>query len=439
MRRGYFFLLIAVLTAAAALLNAEEIRLDIDTAVDLALNNNLALKVSRIDLVTKKRANQHSWNVFLPSVSLGTGLTGSGGSRALSASSPWDLSASISASLPLSAAGIYSMQQTRAFYDAETINFSDARKELERYVKKGFYHLIILNEKKKLIEQNIETAQKRYDQARANYENGIVSELTMLSAQVTLENLKPDLEEAKVEYEIAAMGFKQMLGLDNNASLSFEGSIEPKMLVLETGELSKKHLEKRLDIQSALKEIEILQVERKLTGAEEYTPTLSLSYTFRAGVNDPFRADWGSPGSRYDSNTFGIALSFPIDGFLPGSSSDITMKTIDDEIEKARLDLAQKRQLAEVEIASIVLKLNKSSRTMKALEKNVLLAQKTYDLTEQQYNTGVAALLEVEDAYATLQEAKINILEERYNYLIGLFDLEYALNTSADQLTGLLQ
>jgi hypothetical protein len=45
----------------------------------------------------------------------------------------------------------------------------------------------------------------------------------------------------------------------------------------------------------------------------------------------------------------------------------------------------------------------------------------------------------VEDAYATLQEAKINMLEERYNYLIGLFDLEYALNTSADQLTGLIQ
>lgn len=331
------------------------------------------------------------------------------------------------------------MQQTRVSYEAETINFTDARKELERYVKEGFYHLIILSEKKKLIEQNIETAQKRYDQAGANYENGIVSELTMLSAQVTLENLKPDLEEAKVEYEIAAMGFKQMLGLDNNASLSIRGSIEPKMLVLETEELSKKYLEKRLDIQSALKEIETLQVEKKLTGAEEYTPTLSLSYSFRAGVNDPFRADWGSPGSWYDSNTFGIALSFPIDGFLPGSSSDITMKTIDDEIEKARLELTQKRQLAEVEIASIVLKLNKSSRTMKALKKNVLLAQKTYDLTEQQYNTGVAALLEVEDAYATLQEAKINMLEERYNYLIGLFDLEYALNTGVDQLTGMIQ
>jgi len=124
MRRGYFFLLTAVLMAAVGL-NAEEIRLDIDTAVDLALNNNLDLKASRIDLVTKKRANQHSWNVFLPSVSLGTGLTGSGGSRALSSSSPWDLSASISASLPLSTVGIYSMQQTRVSYEAETINFTE--------------------------------------------------------------------------------------------------------------------------------------------------------------------------------------------------------------------------------------------------------------------------------------------------------------------------
>jgi len=327
------------------------------------------------------------------------------------------------------------MRSKRLSFELEKIDLDAARKALVRDVKEEFYNLIILSEKRKLIEQNIETAQKRYDQAKANYENGIVSELTMLGAQVTLENLKPDLDDATVSYRIAAMEFSQLLGLDRDESITIRGTIEQSPLVLEAPAVSEKYLETRLDIQGLLKEIETLQVEKKLTGAEEYTPTLSLSYSFRVGVNDPFSTDWSSPGSWSDRHTVGISLSFPIDGFIPGSSSDNKMKQMDDELKKTRLELLKTRQLAGLEIESIILQLDKSARALDVLAKNVLLAQKTYDLTEQQYNTGTVELLEVEEAYDTLQEAKLNVLEERYNYLVGLFDLEYALNTVVDMLT----
>lgn len=82
------------------------------------------------------------------------------------------------------------------------------------------------------------------------------------------------------------------------------------------------------------------------------------------------------------------------------------------------------------EIETIVLTLDKSLRILEVLEKNVALAQKTYDLTEQEYNAGIVELLEVEEVNDDLQEAKLNIIEESYNYLSGLFDLEYALNTT---------
>jgi len=431
MKRRYTFSLLLLFISVALQVNAQDIELDVDTAVSLALRNNLGLKSDRVDLETKQRAKQSSWNEFLPSVTLGTGLTGSGGSRS-TASSPWDLSASITASLPLSAANIYSMNSTRLSYEAETISLEDTEKKLVRDVKAAFYNLIVLKQKISLIEQNIETAQKRYDGAKANYESGIISELTMLSAQVTLEALKPDFEEAAVDHEIAEMQFKQALGLDRDTPLSIEGSIEPKTLELEAGKLSQTHLENRLDIKALLKELEILETQKKLTTAEEYTPTLSLSYAFRTGVSDPFRADWGSSGSWYDSSTVGISLSLPLDGLIPGSSSRVKILEIDDSIEKTRIELVQKRELAEVEIESIVLRLAKSLRTSKALEQNVLLAQKTYNLAENRYNAGVGGLLEVEDAYDALQEAKLGVLEERYNYLTGLFDLEYALNTRLD-------
>ncbi len=435
MKQGYTFTFAILFLSVALYSSAVEMPLDVETAVSLALQNNLTLKASRIDLETKKRAKKNSWNEFLPSVNLGLGLTNSGGYRSSTAStqsSPWDINGSMTASLPLSAANIYSIQNTRLACETEEIRLEGTEKQLERDVKQAFYNLIVLKEKARLMEQNIETAQKRYDQAKANYENGIVSELTMLSAQVTLENLKPDLEEAEVSYETAEMQFKQMLGLGRETFFSITGSIEPKRIIVNVEELIREHLSTRLDVQSLLKNIQTLETQKKLTKAEEYTPTLSLSYSYRVGVNDPFGAGWGSVESWSESGTFGISLSFPIDGFIPGSSSRMKIEEIDDSIEKARIELTQTRQLAEVEIASIVLRLEKSSRALKALEQNVALAKKTYDLTETQYNAGIVGLLEVEEAYDALQEAKLGVLEERYNYLSGLFDLEYALNTEFD-------
>jgi outer membrane protein TolC len=436
MKLRHVIIITAFIFLSAIQIVAVEIPLNIETAVSLALRNNLGLKADRIDLETRKRAKQNSWNEFLPSVNLGVGLTHSGGAStttaATSGSSPLDMSASITASLPLSSANVHSLQNTKLTYEAEEISLEEAEKQLKRDVKKTFYNLILLGEKIRLIDQNIETAEKRYEQAKANYENGIVSELTVLSAQVTLENLKPDLEEAEVTYTIAELQFKQVLGLGRDSSLSLEGSIEPEALSLESEILSQEYVSNRLDVQGILKAIEVLETKRKLTSAEEYTPTLSLSYSFRAGVNDPFRADWGSAGSWSGSSTFGISLSFPLDGFIPGSSSNLKIKEMDDSIAKARLNLTQSMQLAEVEIESIVLRLDKSLRTLKALEQNVLLAQKTYDLTEKQYNAGAVDLLDVEEAYDALQEAKLGVLEERYNYLSGLLDLEYALNYRLD-------
>jgi outer membrane protein TolC len=342
------------------------------------------------------------------------------------------MSGSISASLPLSSANAYSIKNTQLSYEAEKISLKETKKRLELDVKEAFYNLIVLKERVSLIKQNIDTAQKRYNQAKINYENGLASELTMLSAQVTLENLKPDLEDLKVSYETAEMQFKQMLGLDKDVTISVKGSIEPKYLALEAETLIQKYLPTRLDVQSLEKNAQVLENKKKLTSAEEYTPVLTLSYSIKAQIDDPFQANWGSTESWSDASTFGISLSLPLDGLIPGSSSRMKVKEIEDSIEKTQIELAMTRQLAEVEIESILMRLDKSLRTLKALEQNVVLAQKTYDLTETQYNAGAAALLEVEEAYDALQEAKLGVLEERYHYLSGLFDLEYALNTTLD-------
>ncbi len=431
MRGVFVFTIIVFFVLSAMNAGAEEITLDVDTAVSLALQNNLGLQTDRIDLEIKERVKQTAWNEFLPSIDAGTGLTRSvvnqDGSTSVSGSTPWSVSASIRTTLPLSLSSRYSIRDTELAFDEEAISLEDAEKQLERDVKKAFFNLLLLTEKIRLTEQNIATAQKRYDQAKTSYEYGLESELTLLGALVTLENLKPDLEEIRVTYEIADMEFKQMLGFDRDSEITVTGSIEPNIRTFNVIDLIEEHLSTRPDIAAILKDIEVLEIRKKITRLDVYTPLLSLSYSYTAGLNVPFK---GSTLSRI--STFGIALSYPLDGLIPGSSSHVDIKDSDDSIKKAQIKLTEARQLAEIEIESTVLRLDNSLKALWALEQNVILAQKVYDLTEKEYSAGEGELLKVEDAFDDLQKAKLSVLEERYNYVSGLFDLEYELNTELD-------
>ena len=68
------------------------------------------------------------------------------------------------------------------------ISLDKTMKLLELNVKKGIYNLIVLNEEMSILILQLENARKRYEQAEINYNNGLVSEYTKLSAQVAYEN-----------------------------------------------------------------------------------------------------------------------------------------------------------------------------------------------------------------------------------------------------------
>ncbi|MFW6181690.1 MAG: TolC family protein [Spirochaetota bacterium] len=411
-----------------------EMQLDLQAALELARRHNLDLQAERIDLQTAERASRNSWNQFLPSLDVSTGLSRSGTAAASAAdSSPWSFSTGVSAGLSLSSAPRYRIQQTRLAFQAGEISYEEAVQQLDRDVKKAFYDLMVKDEKIRLVERNMQTAAKRYQQERAGYEKGLVSELTMLTARVAYENLRPRLEEARVAYRTAELALKQLIGLDRSAAVSLRGSLQAPEITLDAGALAERHLQERFDVQAQVNTVRSLENRKKLSSAEEFSPTLSLSYSYSTYLADPFHADWGQPGSWSGRSSVGVSLSMYLDGLVPGSSSRTRVLEAEDAIRRAGIELRRTVQQAELEIETLVLLAQKSMRTIQVLEQNLELAARTYELTEREYEAGITGLLELEDAGDNLREAEVNLVEEKYAFLSTLFDLEYALNTELDR------
>ena len=425
-------------------LSAETVILDIEKSVELALENNLGLKSSRLDVVIKKRASDLSWNRFIPTVQASSKLMRWNieqvyGIAPFEERLPrWGISAGFDISLNLNFSLIKEIEGTKIDYAVGLISYETALKQLERDVKKNFYNILVFEENLWLMEQNIEAAGNRFEQAKINYKNGLVPKLSVLSAQVGYENLKPALTEMKLGYATMLDSFKVLLGIDLAEEISLEGDIVINPVHLDTEQLTNYFLGGRLDIQSMNKTVQSLENAKAGLKLQAMTPMLSFGLNFDPAYGlDPWGNNWfENMGDNWSqqSGMFRMTLAMSLDSFFPWSKAQTGIRDMEDGITQMKLGIAQAGMGARMEIKTLVMKLNKSMEQLETLILNISLADEAYRMSLEAYDAGSKELLEVKDSERDLNTAKLEVLKEKYNYITGLLDLEYALNASLKEI-----
>ena len=62
------------------------------------------------------------------------------------------------------------------------------------------------------------------------------------------------------------------------------------------------------------------------------------------------------------------------------------------------------------------------------MQRSVQLAQRAYDMTYRAYRNGTTELLDLRDAEESLNKAKLGLVNQKFNYMTALLDLENTLN-----------
>jgi outer membrane protein TolC len=410
---------------------------DVERAVELALANNVGLASGRIDTASRKRKLDTAWNVFLPTVDVSgtfarTNTINSGfdfTTFSVYELPQWSAVGSLSAQLALNLGLFEGMRNLKLDYEAGLITYAQARTRLERDVRKAYYSILLLQDNIAIMEETLAAAEKRARQADANYRAGQVPELSMLQARVAAENLKPAVAEMRNGLRSSLAAFAMNLGFPHGVELSLEGFGQPDFVKLDIDETVAGALARRLDVQGLVKSMESLESARKLMFFQLYTPTLALGLNFDPTFQgDPWKDSWFmEDGWKQSSGMFRATLTYRLNGLLPFSGEAQGIVNIDENIEKLRMALAQTVRGMETEIDSIVLLLEKSSGSIATLALNVQLAERAYRLSEESYRAGGQDILEVQSAELELRKARNEVLKEKFNYMTGLLDLEYAL------------
>lgn len=446
-------LLLCMLVPALAL-GAEETAqtktVTIDEAVALAMENNIQLESSAIDVRMKKRAADQAWNVFLPSVQATGTLARSNNTSnpyasLLKAMNPyyvepevtekdhWTAMGGLSIGLNLNLALMESLRANRQGYEAGKLTYEEAKQDTELNVRKAFYGILVQQESLKLAKGKLANSEERYKQTAINFKNGLVPELAMLQTQLAVETQKPSIRETEIALEQQKSMFSFLLGLPIGTNIELSGSINPTVTDYDADELIREHLGNGYGIASLGKNIEMMNTQIRALKFQIYTPSVSLNQSWSPVLTGGIDSSWTDKNNWTDnSGAFSVTVAFNLTNLLPFSSTGQSLSEAKDNAEKLGLAMKMSLYNSELEIRNLVEKLGKSQSSIAAMEMSVSLAQKAYKLTEQGYRAGTIEFLDLKDAENSLMQAQLGVLAEKFTYLSTVLDLEKALNTKLD-------
>ena len=447
----------------------ERLRLSPAGAVELAIKNNLSLESARIATGTKKRASDLSWNQFIPSVTVMGNLVMDNEKGTVSGMQPvdlaslgsligmpippgtiygvypysveasqWHVAGTIQASLTISAAMFENMRRLRLEYQGGLVSYEKARAQLERDVLKAYNSMLLLRENITLLEDNFKAAGQRVRTAQANYNAGLAPELTLLQARVAMENMKPTLDQAENGLRLSMAQFAMNLGKPYDTEFELEPFTgETSFMSLDVAELISKAASGKPDIQELRQAIQVMQSGRRaqILGL---APFLRLGWDqTSAFIKDPWQDPWFDSGDDWrKSGSLTITLGWQLHSLIPFSQDFQGIRNTDDTIRTYNINLAQLIRGTEIEIYNTVLSLEKTRITAEAQAQTVNLAERSYRLTEQAYRAGLQDLLEVQNAELSLRQARVQMLEQQFNYHNGLVDLEYSIGVPFGTLSA---
>jgi len=406
-----------------------ELKLTVDEAARIAMDNNLGLRRAALNTDTLRRASNRAWNGLSPTLTAGamvshpTSITGA----VPPPQDVWTPGFTMSAGLTLSAATIENIRRAQADYAAGLLSYEAARQELELNVRRLFYQILLLDANRELAARNLESAQARYQQSATLASVGQLSLLDELMARVDMENLRPMLKHAEILYENALDTLKLILGLPEETVIRLDGNLSREIAVPESAlDFASMRAQPQESLETAIlrESIRSMEAQRNTVRNSAYIPSLRLAWNSTPlFVDTPLGRSWNDV-----NGSFSVTLAMSLDSFFPWSAATTQMQALNDAITSTQLQLSDSLRNRDNRLTQSIRTIERILESREAMLLNVELAQTSYEMFTDAFTRGVVDYQSLLSARNGLEQAENRLLQEQFNLVSAILDLERELN-----------
>lgn len=331
---------------------------------------------------------------------------------------------------------LYGYNSIKSSYKQAALAYERSSKQLKREelnlvynVTNVFFNLISVQKSEEIARMNLERQKEAYTIAKNKYDAGLIREVDALQMEV-------DLAEAQNSYDLAIINqssdmnsFKQMIGLQLTDSVFLSSELTYKIVIVDPKKAVKLALDNRLEIREQEIQIELSKMNIKRQKAEGMikgdltayfekigVSNQSLNTNLSSAVNNSFKDFKNRP------QNFGIGFNITVP-ILDWGENRALVNAAKAQLQQNIYSQEETKRTIEREILNLVEELNSSLKRLQLLEKNVLVAEKSFSITRQRFSDG-----NIDSQALALERERLNNaynshLRAYINYQVKLADI----------------
>lgn len=295
--------------------------------------------------------------------------------------------------------------------------------DIKHTVVKAYLTVLVAEENKIVIENNIRNLSSMKKETQAFFENGLVEQLDVERLELSIANLEIELSALTRQVELAYNVLKFQMNYPLDQSIELSDRLEDLMLVPETDDLEgaiDTDLRIETDILKQTIRLNQLNTQRFNLG---YLPSLQAFAVHQQVLQRDDLFDANAPGF-FPTTIVGLQLNVPI---FDGLDKAAKIKKSKIDVEKFKLQLKDLERGIELEVKNTRAAFKNAQIRLENQDKNLALAQKILNTTRIKYKEGVGSSMEMAQAEQELFRTQANRMNALYELVLAKADLDKAL------------
>ncbi len=425
-----FFVLIGVLS------QAQVKKWTLEECVTYALENNITVKQSALDLKQTELNKKDALGNFLPSFNF-------------NASHSWNIglnvdpvtNTNVNATTQTTSGGISSgidifkgrqnfNQMHRANLEilASQYQLDDMKDDISLFVANAFLQILFNKEQLKVLESQQEISNKELERTNDLVEAGSLPKGDLLEIQATIASQEQQIVRSENALLISKINLAQIMLIADYVNFDIEDvqyTVPPSTILNESPDaIFEKAKETRYDIKIAETNVNIAEENLKIFKGG-LLPSISGFYSFNTRYFNTDLQDLPSFGDQISDNkghSLGVQMNVPIfNGFSMSNNvkrNEVNVERTKNQLEQASLDLE----------TSIYQAYNDTNGALKAYEaaiKTLDAREEAFNYSKERYNVGLLNAFDFSQPQNRFEVAQSEVVRTKYDYIFKLKVLEF--------------
>ena len=419
-----------------------QLNLSLDEAIEIALSDNPTIKVANLEIERYDYVRKQAVATLYPQVDASAqyslALRRQEMTEGFSFGGKNTFNVAGTVSLPLFVPSVYrQIKMTRTQMEGAVESARASRIDLVAAVRSAYYNVLLAEQSLEVLNEAVSTTQRVVDNTEDLFKNGLVAEYDLITAQVQLSNLRPQVLQAKSAIDITKLQLKMYLSIPENVEVEVKGTLDDFRERVLLGEdysmdISENTTLRTLDIQRELLEHQekLIQTTRMPTIAafgqisyigQERVDLSGLMGGAMGGATQP--ANQSKFWWQYPINV-GAQISIPIFAGLKKSNQ---LREVRNQMRQLELQRQYAEDGVRLQVEQSINTLLTARETMLSNELTVEQAEKAYNISLTRYNAGAGTILELNSSQLALTQAQLSYSQSIYDYLSAYAQYEKAL------------